>query len=321
MKRLFRFCYLFGWLLGGFLTLATAWAQCCSPGNPIGGAVNPGVNPEGSWQLFLGYRYGYAGRYFRGSEPIASGAVQSGEFQHLSLAVTYGLAERLTIEAETGYFLEKSQRYAPGLIPAQQTGRGFTDLNLLARVNLWQDAARGWELTTGVGLKLPLGPYQQQVDGILLPRDLQPSTGSVDFLHTVFLQKAFLPRKFRLFFLSRLEWKGQTPDQYRHGHFLALGAFFSYSPHLRWTLVAQLRGEWRGRDTRPFTGGGIPIGQGREVVPPTGSQKLFFSPQVGHQLSPTLQLTLLGDLPLYQYYFASQLGSNWGLWVNVNQRF
>lgn len=293
------------------------WAQCCSPGNPIGGAVNPGVSQQDIWQVFAGYRYGLAGEYFEGNQPVQSGFVTSGSYQHLGLALTYGLTEKVTLEAETGYFLQKSQSYAPGIIPQTQTGSGLTDVSTIARVNLWNAPLRGIELTSGLGVKFPLGNSQQMVDGILLPRDLQPSTGSVDFIHTLFAQKTFLPQHFRLFLLSRFELKGQSPDQYRYGNFLAISGFASYSPTLRWTIVGQIRGEWRGRDTRPITGSGIPLDNGREIVPPTGSQKLFFSPQVGYEFSPRVQLSLLSDLPLYQQYFESQLGTTFSLWLNI----
>ncbi len=308
-------------LLLGLLATHFAFAQCCTPGNPIGGAVNPGVSQTGIWQLFVGYRYGYSGEYFEESQPIEAYFVASGAFQHLSLAMTYGLSERLTLEAESGYFLAKTQAFVPGILPASLRGVGFTDLNILARINLWQNPISGWELTSALGFKLPLGSYQQTQDGILLPRDLQPSTGSMDALHTVFFQKVFLAQKFRLFALSRLEWKGQNPDQYRYGHFWSLGAFASYSPHFRWTLVAQLRNEWRGRDSRPLTGQGIPLGNGREQIIPTGSNRLYASPQIGFEASPRLQLTALVDLPLYQRYNGQQLGTSFGLWLNLRYRW
>lgn len=295
-------------------------AQCCSPGNPIGGAVNPGANAAGRGLLMLGYRYGYAGRYFAGSQETEANFITAGDFMHLSLVGTYGLSKRLTVEAEMGYVLYKRQFYALGLRPAELSGQGLTDLYLLARVNVLNDPLRGWELTLGLGPKLPLGSYRQTRDGIRLPRDLQPSTGAVELVQTVFWQKTWLPQKLRAFLLSRFELKGQNPEGYRYGRFWALSIFGSYAPAARWTLVGQLRHEWRGRDTRPFSGQGLPrLPNDRERVPPTGSQKVFVSPQVGFQPTPDWQLTLLVDWPLYQFYHEEQLASDWSLWLGVGR--
>jgi len=305
MPRLLWFFLLCFWIGSA----SNVWSQCCSPGNPVGGAISPGVNQTGNWQLFTGYRYGYSGAYFEGNKPAESAFIQRGAFQHIMLAATYGISQRLTLELEGGYFLQKTQVYQAGILPSQQTGTGLTDFNVLARVNIFRDEVRGWEISPGMGIKLPIGSYNQVRDGVILPRDLQPSTGSADGLLTLFIQKANLKQKYRAFLLGRLELKGTNPDQYRYGHFGSLGLFGSYSPGARWTLIGQLRGEWRARDTRPSTGTGIPLGNGREQILPTGSRKYFLSPQLTFQPLPRLAISLLVDVPIYQFYFESQLAT------------
>jgi hypothetical protein len=299
--------------------LLPTWAlgQCCSPGNPIGGSINPGVNQAGRGQVLLGYRYGYAGRYFEGDQATEATFIRAGDYQHLSVTGTFGLSERLTLAVETGYVLYKRQWYVAGVRPAELRGSGLTDLTALVRVNWLRDEARGWEFTMELGPKFPLGSYRQAVDGIRLPRDLQPSTGAMELVHTTFLQKAFLAQKYRLFLLSRFELKAQNPEGYRYGPWLALAAFASYAPFARWTLLGQLRQEWRGRDSRPFTGQGFDLGNGREAVPPTGSYKLFAAPQVGFQPTPDWQVTLLAEWPLYQHYQEQQLATSFSALIGV----
>lgn len=297
--------------------MGRAGAQCCAPGNPVGGNINPGANPSGQTLLWLGHRYGYAGRYFDGAQPIAPTFVRAGDYQHLTLSATHGLSEHLTAQAELGYVLYKRQWYVPGVRPTQLSGRGFTDLTLLVRVNVLRDEVRGWELTLGLGPKLPLGSYQQTQGGIRLPQDLQPSTGAVELVQTIFLQKTLLPRKLRFFALSHFELKGQNPEGYRFGPLLAVAAFGSYAPMPRWTFLSQLRYEWRGRDTRPLTGQGFALDNGREQVPPTGSQRLWLGPQVAFQPNPDWQISLLAEWPLFQRYHAQQLGSSFSAMVSV----
>ena len=309
-------------LIGIFLLLPTGiHAQCCSPGNPIGGTSALGVNDEHSWQIFLNYRYGYAGRYFEGNKPSTTQFIQDGQFNHMGGVVAYGLSKRLTLEGEFGYFINKTQRYVEGIIPSSQNGSGLTDLNLLLKLNLWRSELEEWEITTALGGKIPLGNNQQSDQGILLPRDLQPTTGAFDFIHSLFLYKGFLSRKFRTFLLTRTEIKGRSLDQYQYGHFFASSFFASYSAGLKWVLIGQIRGEIRGRDSRPVSGGGIPLPNNREQLIPTGSQKLFIIPQISYSLTPELQLSTLVELPLYQNYNDKQLSSTVAVMLSLGYRF
>ncbi|MEM6342840.1 MAG: hypothetical protein AAF927_03135 [Bacteroidota bacterium] len=294
-------------------------AQCCSPGNPIGGTAALGVNDAETWRFFATYRYGYAGRYFEGSQLSSTAFIEDGTFNHSGINLSYGLTERLTVEAETGFFINKTQRYVEGILPAEQTGRGLTDLNILIRLNLWRDLVKDWELSAGLGFKAPLGNAQQTDGGAILPRDLQPTTGAYDLVQTLFLYRGF--GKFRTFVSTRLELKGMSIDQYRYGHFFTVSAFQSYAFSERWVLINQLRGEFRGRDSRPSTGVGIQIEGDRELILPTGSQKLFWVPQLSYSFSPKMQLSLMAELPLFQHYNDRQLGSSFAAMLILGYSF
>ncbi|MEL6589366.1 MAG: hypothetical protein AAFQ68_04770 [Bacteroidota bacterium] len=294
-------------------------AQCCSPGNPIGGTSALGVNDAETFRLFVNYRYGYAGRYFEGSQVSTTSFIQDGNFNHVGINLSYGLSERLTVEAETGYFLNKTQRYVEGILPATQTGRGLTDLNVLIRLNLLRDLQKDWEVSAGVGFKAPLGNAEQKDGGAILPRDLQPTTGAYELVQTLFVYKGF--GKLRTFASTRLELKGRSLDQYQFGHFFMLSGFGSYAFSERWVMIQQVRAEFRGRDSRPSTGVGIPLPEGREQIFPTGSQKLFWVPQLSFAFTPELQLSLLVELPLYQHYNDRQLGSNFASMLSLGYTF
>ena len=304
--KLTKFALLFWFLVIGNQAIQ---AQCCSPGNPVGGTNSLGVNNEGSWQLFLNYRYGYSGRYYEGSKPSETQFIRSGNYNHAGIIAALGLTDRLTVEAETGFFINKTQFYVEGIIPEKLVGNGLTDLNLLARFSFWKNEAKEIELNSGLGIKIPVGSYQKKFNGALLTRDLQPTTGAYDLVHTFFLYKGFLPQKLRFFFSNRIEFKGQNPDKYRYGNFWTSSAFISYSPGLRWIVIGQVRTELRARDSRPETGNGIPVGLGRELVFPTGSQKLFLVPQITLSLNSTTNLSLLLDIPVYQNYNDKQLAN------------
>jgi hypothetical protein len=296
-------------------------AQCCSPGNPIGGITSPGVNDAGTWKVFANYRYGYAGQYFEGRQPSTTQFIQDGNFNHLGLVASLGLTDQLTVEAETGYFFNKTQRYVEGIIPSQQTGQGITDLNLSVRYSFLRDLTNDWEITSGLGVKVPVGNHQFADQGTIIPRDLQPTTGAFELVHSLFVYKGFLPQKFRTFLLTRLELKGQSLDQYQYGNFFAASLFGSYSLGTNWVFIGQFRGELRGRDSRLSIGNGIPLANGREQVIPTGSRKVFFVPQVSYVFNPELQLSALVELPVYQFYHDKQLANTVAVMLSLGYTF
>ncbi|MEZ4829552.1 MAG: hypothetical protein R3C61_25195 [Bacteroidia bacterium] len=296
-------------------------SQCCSPGNPVGGMTIPGNNRAEMWQLLTSYRYGYSGRYFEGSQPVAPTFIRSGNYQHLAVLLAYGLTDKLTIDLESGYFLNKTQLYAPGIIPEKLSGKGFTDLTLQVRGRLLQNSLKDIEISSGAGLKIPVGSHEQKDGGLLLPQDLQPTTGSFDFVHSLFLYRGFLSDQYRVFFSTRTELRGLNPDGYRYGHLFLASGFFSWSPHYHWTFIQQLRTELRGRDTRPDTGSGIPTGSGREKVIPTGSVKFFAIPQLTFSPQPEVHLSILCDLPLYQYYHDRQLATTTAVTLSLRTEF
>lgn len=295
-----------------------AVSQCCSPGNPIGGTSALGVNDLNSWKLFLNYRYGYSGQYYEGDQPSETQFIQDGNFNHLGLIAAYGLSSRLTIEAELGYFINKTQRYIDGVIPAQQSGSGLTDVHLSARLNLFRNTMEEWEITTGLGAKIPIGTNEQKdTRGAFLPRDLQPTTGAYDLVHSMFFYKGFLNKKIRTFLLTRIEYRGKSLDEYRYGNLYAASLFGSFSPSTQWIFIGQIRSEFRGQDTRPESGFGIPDGKGREKIIPTGSRKFFLTPQISYSVSSALQVSILAEVPVYQHYNDKQLSTTAAIMLSL----
>lgn len=286
-----------------------AYSQCCSPGNPVGGTSALGTNEETVLSIFVNYKYGYAGSYFEGDQPTATQFIQNGNYNYLGLAAAYGLSKKLSIEVESGFFLNKTQNYVAGIRPSRMVGTGLTDLAMQIKYNLYRDVVRDIEISPGIGMKLPLGSYTQMYQGALLTRDLQPTTGSSDFILSLFMYKGYMASGLRLFLLNRIELKGKNPDRYQYGNLFATSLFGSFSLSPRWLFIAQFRSEIREMDTRPATGTGIPTKDGREKIFPSGSQKVFAIPQLTYLTHNGGTFSLLVDIPMYQYYNNKQLAS------------
>ena len=299
----------------------SVFAQCCSPGSPVGGTSVLGVLDKGTLQVFLNYKYGYSDTYFEGDRPTEENFIDNGNYNYLGSVVAYGLLKRLTVQLDLGYMFNKTQNYVPGITPRTLIGRGLTDVNFSARFNAYRNLLSDWEVTTGLGIKIPVGNYEQTYKGAIVPQDLQPTTGSFDFIHTLFLYKGFIKKHVRLFLINRIEIKRQNRAFYKFGNLYATSFFTSYSVGVHWLFLMQLRTEIRARDTRPKTGTGLPAPKDdREKIIPTGSQKLFVIPQVTYILKSWTFSTLV-DIPAYQYYNDKQLASTVAVSVSVSKKF
>ena len=285
-------------------------AQCCSPGNPIGGTGNIGALNSGESELIVNYGYSYSGSYYAGSSPISAFFVETGFFNHVSVGFSHGISDRWTIDAEATYFVNKVQNYVDGIIPSRRKGYGFGDVSFVANYKLFGERWRYWEVTSGVGLKIPVGTHEQRNEGALLPLDVQPTTRAVDFIHTLFLYKGYPAHGLRFFLTNRVEVRNANTEGYRYGNLYTTSLFASYNLGLHWDATLQLRSEIRGGDVRPD--GAIPV---------TGSQKIFVTPQISYSLNQSLSLTALVDLPVYQYYNREQLANTFAVSIGVIKKF
>lgn len=224
--------------------------------------------------------------------------------------MAFGLSDRLTLGWEASYFIDKVQKYVDGILPGSRKGFGRGDVSFLVEYNLYRSRPVRWEITSGLGFKYPLGSHRQKTDGALLPLDVQTTTGAVDFIHTIFVYR-FVPRKgLRLFLTNRIEWKGTNSEGYQFGNLYAPSLFASYHFGLRWDAILQLRGEIRAKDRRPS--GKIPV---------SGSTKVFLTPQLSYTIGSATSISLLVDVPLYQYYNEEQLGNTAAVGISLMKRF
>ena len=319
MIKICKPCFLFLLILSGLPTDLTA--QCCSPGTPIGGTSALGVLDKQSTKIFLYYKYGYSGRYFEGSKPAESQSIKNGNYNYTGISLAFGIAEKITTEIETGYFINKTQNYVENIIPNQQIGKGLTDVTLGFKVNFYRNLEKQLEITSGVGIKFAIGSYTQSNNGAILPRDLQPTTGSTDFIHILFLYKGYVEKHLRFFINNRIEFKRQNPETYKYGNLYATSFFTSYSLSPGWNIITAIRSEIRERDTRSSTGFGIQIDNEREKVIQSGSQKVFIVPQLSYSFGKDWILSVLVDIPVYQYYNDKQLASSYAVSLSISKEF
>jgi hypothetical protein len=297
-------------LFGSLLIIgysATLQAQCCSPGNPIGGTANVGTVDARAFRALAFLRHSYSDTYYEGTQKAGFQGTTA-RYYYLGSVLAYGLTRRLTVETELGFFLNK-QKTSEG-VPEEETS-GLSNSVVTLKYSLWKDVFREWEVTAGAGLRFPLTKsLALDETGFPLSMDVQPSTGAMGFVGQVLLYKGFLPEGWRFFLLNRYEQNAANNIDYRFGQALTSTLFVSRKINLHWTGILQLRNEWRDIDTWED----IPLNT-------TGGNVVSVSPQLNYTIAQKWNVSVLVDVPVWRRYNLAQLGAKYAVAVNVVRDF
>ena len=286
---------------------STAWAQCCSPGNPVGGTANVGTLDARTFRMLAFLRHSYSDTYYQGSGKAELQGTTAG-YYYFGSVLAYGITRRLTAETELGLFLDK-RKTNEGQAPERTSGLANGVFSL--KYGVWKDALREWELSAGAGLRFPFSKkLVLDKHDYPLSMDVQPTTGAFGFVGQVFLYKGFLPRGWRFFLLNRFEKNAGNKIGYCFGDALTSAFFASRKINLHWTAILQLRNEWREIDTWE----GVKLNS-------TGGDVVTLSPQINYNLAQKWNISLLVDMPLYRHYNLAQLGAKYAVAVNVVRDF
>lgn len=280
----------------------------------MGGDANQGVLNKNSARLIGVLKNSVSNDYYEGSKKSSGKSfVDRGSFRFSGITLAYGLFKKITIESEIGYFLSKKQEYNTSLGKKELIGTGLSDLAFIGKYRIVSASASQFELTAGVGYKMPVGQHQQRNEnGILLPIDVQPTSGAHGYLGTLFLYKGFIEKKLRFFLTSRVQitpydvvFSEVVPDKYyRFGNFYTTSLFTSYSLTHRWSMVLQARHEYRTKDIYKFEGDA-----GYRTYESSGGQKIFIVPQVIFEIRQGFNASAIFDFPVYQFYNQKQLAT------------
>lgn len=315
------------------LALHTAESRgqaCCGGGggSPIAGGATQGVLQEGQAEAGSSYQFVSTNIFF--SEDRRDTATYFDRFasQYLYTRFAYGISEKFTLSLESGYWIKKTQ---VGLHAADTiTSTGIGDLILFPRYSVFSKSTMTLhnELTLGMGMKVPLGkyndsigktePFSGQLYYLTKPQSVQNSSGANDFIFYAFYFRDYLARDFRIFANSYYIRKGWNPSGEKMGDFASLGIFAGKTFFSRLGTILQVRGEWIGKMRINKT---VYLFAYPNYDPEaTGSRKVFITPQVSYSWRK-LTLFALADLPVYQYCIKSQAGSQHQFSAGLNYRF
>ncbi|HRZ42364.1 MAG TPA: hypothetical protein P5228_06635 [Bacteroidales bacterium] len=292
-----------------------AEAQCfASSGNPVGGSGNLGVMEKKGLRVMTTYRYHLASRYFSGDELYHEDnrTLSSANYNFQGLLLGYGLTKRLSLEAEGGYYYNKTQRYR--LSQLSLRGYGLSTALVSIKYALYQNKDQRFEFTGAAGVNIPFSRTLMSVDGVTLPVDLQPSTSSFGITLQTYLIKENSFRALRFFWVNRYERNFENPQGYVFGSIFNSAAFitrhfvFGQGALKDWTLILQARYQSKNQNIR-----------NDNIVDASGGRMFVVSPQINLSINETWNISLMYEKPLYQYYHGVQLGADYAVVVNLSR--
>lgn len=303
---------------------------CCSggSGSPIAGGASQGVLQDRQVEIAANYQY-ISTNKFKVEDRDTVSLFDSFKSNYLYLRLAYGLTKNLTMSVESGYFLNKTQ---VGLDKRDTiSSSGIGDLILFPRYDLLNRTTetRRTEITIGVGLKIPLGKYDDSTVVYINPATgkkyyttspptVQSTNGSNDFIFYGFLFRGYPIKNFRIFANALYVRKGWNPLGQKFGDYASVGLFASKTFFKKLGLTLQVKGEWVAK--MKYDKNVDMLALYNINVTSTGGRKIFLVPQLSFS-HKNFTIYALSEIPVYQYVNETQVASQQQATVGISYRF
>ncbi len=286
-----------------------AWAQCCTSGNPfISDAEQPALQSK-VLTTFLVYRYSYSGVYYSEDAHFKELPFQETTYSNYSeLQLGYGVTNWLTVLSELGYFFNKTFE-TPGI--DSYKGYGLGDAGVYLKFNAYSNSRLRLSISPTIGVKLPVGVFDQEVDNVQLPISVQPSSGGYKYIANIFVSKGFGKIAFAGFVSYEYSQLIQSQNfYYKYGDQWTGAIYFNYHIWKGLSLDLQFRNEYRAKSTR----------ENNEIVEASGYDVIFLTPQLTYAFKHNWYLSAYSDIPLYKYYNGIQMSFGYAFSVRVTKK-
>ncbi len=291
-----------------FLGIMTSFAQCCSAGNPVGSNGFEEGLTKNQLRFISYFKQSNSDKYYHKDSYFNQPIINSSSFSFWFLSSSYGITKNLSLNSDIGYFFDKSQELTINSSPLKIASSGFGDFGLSLRYNNIDDENNTqWNLF--VGSKLPVGAFEEEIDGVLIPLSLQPSSGAFRYNVGGFYGKYFPRTGFglstSLIFESSL-WIKKEYIIYKYGNYMQYIVNGSYLWR-KFLFISSLKMDYRFKDLR----------DNDLIVESSGGFALIFSPRIQYQVIPNWELLFQFEQPLYRYVNGFQIVNKMSFFAGV----
>ena len=286
-------------------------AQCCAAGNPISGDGSAGGTSKNVIEVSLYYQHSYSDTYYNGTQKSDYSYIDYSYYDFTSLKLAYGLSNKIKLSAELGYFFAKAQAFDFGY---DRNANGLGDLVLGIQYYAYRNAKRNLDIFPSFDLTLPVGNFDQMSGVVILPIDLQPSSGSFKYRVGLLVSKRYLEDKLA-FFLSGTAEVSQRINtdrtNYKYGNLYNISFYGSYKIFRRLTGAIQIRTQIRDRASD----------SNKETLQSTGGKYVFLSPQLRYNFWRTWNISAVYDYPIYKNTNGNQLTNKYAFSFRLSKTF
>ena len=325
--------------LAAILSTTLASGQCCAggSGSPIAGGASQGVLLDRQIEISASTLLVNTSRFYRQDVHVSDSLATFDQFysSYEYFRVAYGVTKDFTMSVEGGYYINKTEVGKNNNPATTYTSTGISDIIIFPGYDIinWTEEKHRTEVTLGLGLKIPVGGYNDSVGNVepfsghtyyvTKPTAVQLSSGSQDFIFYTFLSRSYTERKFRVFANAFYIKKGYNPNGEKLGDFASFSLFAGKTVLENLGLTLQLRYEWNG--VMDINESILLYGKPSNYFPEaTGYKKLFIAPQISYSVGK-FTFFAMADIPLYQYLntsdYYTQVGTQFQGVLGVSFRF
>ena len=278
------------------LALRGAAQSCCGVPTIALGGTERGVNAVGTLTLGARYQHIAFGRSYNGSAPAADPLARTAYGHTFVLEAEYTALPRVALLLALPFVVKERrlQQPEPYRYRASGIGDAFALVKYSVPLPLGEQA-----LSAGAGVKFPTGDSHREADGVQLPRDVQPGTGTWELL--LWLWGSSLLADGLVGATASLLVRFPTADKFgfRNGSELQLSGTLAWLDCPIPGVLPALALQWRQTEPDELNG---------QMLPASGGRHLELRPTLTLQREP-FALQLSATLPILRRTYGLQLVS------------
>jgi len=285
-------------------------AQCCAAGNPSSNGDVLGIQKK-SLSVSASYLHSYSDTYFEGDQVSDWDYLKNTNFDFMMLSFNYGLTDKINISTELGYFLDKSIQYSRN--DYIRNSDGLADATIGIQYHLYSNKEQMINIAPKLKVSLPIGQFDKMDGIIVLPIDIQPSSGNYKLNTSILITKGFFGSKFSLSSFLSSEFSQRINTQrtdYKYGNLYNGSIKISHRSSKK--LISSLSFSALFRENA----------LSKDILmESTGGTYLRLRPSISYSLKNKYSVNTSVGIPIYNNVNGTQLTNKFDIAIGVSKIF
>jgi len=291
-----------------------ATSQCCAAGNPSVTGFHSGVCNENVLAVSLFYQYSFSDKYYKENQKSDFRYIDNSYYDFTSLMLNYGITEHINISADVGFFFDKTQYFDFGQdAKFDRKAQGIGDAAISLQYFLNVSDVNSFSIIPGFKTTLPVGQFDQKDGAVILPIDIQPSSGSFKYELGLSFIKGITDNlsviSANTFEISQRIETERT--NYKYGNLYNSSLIGIYKLIQDLSVIMQVRAQYRDKSSD----------RDMKLIASTGGFVLFVVPQLSYNILHDLSINIQYELPVLKNMNGIQLTNNYAFGLRINKNF